>query len=368
MAATLAVLVAPGCTLGVTEDTVSGRIDDPATLDRLGIEEPGAVWRRTVAGIEVLGTEGRADSRELELIEGALREIPRSFIDGLGLRFIVRSSTVQDRDLHPATAAFARGPDVYLLDRTFTERRAGATRLGLARVLVHELAHIAQFDALAPEYIAAVLDGTLDITDTGAGSTLVADFADAIGWRNNSTQEFLPAWRLAGPASGTTEYGATGPEEDMAESLAMVAVGRPELISTDRVRWVEQWLGVRANAFGSGKPYAPAGSVEVFFRDAVYDETQVAALRAAHVEPTYFQLPAGQPVAERLARDVSGELRRRSLTGNLEPVDDPRLLRYAGLFNRTDGVRFWVELWDFREATGFASAPNTPMLSYVMLW
>ncbi len=42
--------------------------------------------------------------------------------------------------------------------------------------------------------------------------------------------------------------------------------------------------------------------------------------------------------------------------------------RYAGLFNRTDGVQFWVELWDFREGSGFSSAPNAPVLSYVMLW
>ena len=368
VAAALLAAIAGACTLGATDDTASGQIDDPETLDLLGVDEPEAVWRRTVLGVEVLGADGRADPGELALIDGALREIPRAFLDGIGLRFLVRTSTLQDATLHPATAAFARGPDVYLLDRTFSEPRAGATRLGLARVLAHEMAHIAQFDALAPEYIEAVLDGELDITDTGAGSTLVAEFAAAVGWRNDSTDPLRPAWRLTGDPGGTTEYGTTSPEEDMAESLAMIAVGRSELISADRVRWIEQWLGIRANDIGGGKPYAPAGSFEVFFRDPVYDEAEVAALRAAHAEAIYFQLPPDLPAAERLARDVSGELRRRGLVGQLQLVDDTRLPRYSGLFNRTDGVRYWVELWDFRQGAGFVSAPNAPVLSYVMLW
>jgi hypothetical protein len=364
----LLAVVSGACTLGVTDDTVSGNIDDPATLDRLGVSEPDAVWRRNVAGIEVLGTSGRADSAELELIGGAIQEVPRGFLDGIGLRYLVRTSSLDDVALHPATAAFARGPDIFLLDRTFAEPRAGATRLGLARVMVHEMAHIAQFDTLAPDYIAAVLDGTVDITDTGAGSTLVADFAAAVGWRNDSGDPFRPAWRLPGSAFGTTEYGTTSPEEDMAESLAMIAIGRSELISTSRVRWIEQWLGIRADNIGTGKPYAPAGSFEVFFRDPLYDEEEVAAQRAAHIEPIYFELAPDQPDPERLARNVSGELRRRSLVGQLQPTDDPRLPRYSGLFSRTDGVRFWVELWDFRESTGFRSAPDAPVLSYVMLW
>ena len=63
-AATLA-LVAAACTIGVTDTTVSGRIDDPATLDRLGVEEPEAVWRRTVGGIEVLGTGCLVDRNKI---------------------------------------------------------------------------------------------------------------------------------------------------------------------------------------------------------------------------------------------------------------------------------------------------------------
>ncbi len=362
-------LAAGACTLGVSEDTTSGRIDDPAVLDRLGVPEPeGVVWRRTVAGIEVLGTEGRADPIELELMDGAVREVPQRFRDSLGLRFLVRTNSPEGANLHPATAAYALGPDIFILDRTFAEPRAGASRLGLARVLVHEMAHIAQFDALDPDYIAAVLDGTVGITDTGAGSTLVADFAGAIGWRNSSTEAFRPVWTLSTPALGTTEYGTTSPEEDMAESLAMVAMGRSELISTSRVRWIEQWLGIRAADIGTGKPWAPAGSFEVFFRDPVYDEEQVAGRRAAHVEPLYFQLSPDQPEAERLARTISGELRRRGLVGQLAVAGDPRLPRYSGLFQRSDGVEFWVELWDFREGRGFRSAPAAPVLSYVMLW
>ncbi len=337
-------------------------------LERLDIPEPeGITWRRQAGPVELVGTTTRAVPGELELVAGALAEIHTAVFAKAPLRFLVRAPHLGTARLHPATAAFARGPDVYLLDRTFQEPTAGTTRLGLARVVLHELAHVAQFDTLDPAYVTAVLDGRLDITDTGSGSLLVAEYAEAVGWRNASSDPLRPQWSLPDP-SGTTPYGATSPEEDMAEALALVVSGRPEAISAHRARWVEQWLGVRLTTLVSGKPWAPAGSRQAFFREPLYDEALVAGRRARHVEPLYFELPPSSPPAEALAQQTGDTLRRRALNGTLTPVDDPRLARYSGEFTRADGVRFWVELWDFRGATGFRSAPEGPVLSYVMLW
>ena len=54
------------------------------------------------------------------------------------------------------------------------------------------------------------------------------------------------------------------------------------------------------------------------------------------------------------------------MSGVLSLTDDARLPHYTGLFTRRDGVNLWVELWDFREATGFQ--PTDPILTYVVLW
>ncbi len=356
-------LLLGGCSLGAGEPVASS-----GALAAVGVPEPeGIVWERRQGDVTLVGTTSRPVGDELALIAGALAEVPDQLLAKAPLRMLVRAPNIGGANLHPATAAFARGPDVYFVDRTFTEESAGTTRLGLARVLSHELAHVAQFDTLNPDYVAAVLDGRLEISDTGDGSLIVRDFAEAVGWRNSSSDPLRPAWSLPDP-SGTTPYGATSPDEDMAESVALVVSGLGELLSPARVRWVEEWLGAGASRLGAGKPWVPPGSRQSFFRDPVYDEAEVASRRPRRAEATYFELPVPVEATEALAQRVGSELRGRSLNGRLAAVDDPRLPRYAGEFTRSDGVRYWVELWDFRSATGFRSAPAGPILTYVMMW
>ena len=362
-------LVASACVVGGTETSPTADVADPGVLERLGIDGPGPiVWQRSGDGIEIVGTTPSADPAEMELLQAALGDIPDAIRDEIIVRFIVRTASADDANLHPATAAFTRGPDMYLIDRTFREEGAGSTRLGLSRVLIHEMAHVAQFEALSPDYVDRVLDGSITTTDTGNGSTLVRNFAEFVGWRDTGTDEFNPEWSLPDAPNGTTQYGATAPDEDMAEALAMVVLGRAALISAERVQWIESWLEVDARDFAGGNPWLPPGSTEVFFSEPLYDEAAVAQLRRPHAEASYWELADTMPPAGQLADRIGVELRGRSLTGNLEPVDDPRLARFSGRFIRADGVSFWVELWDFRDATGFRSAPDAPVLTYVMEW
>jgi hypothetical protein len=131
---------------------------------------------------------------------------------------------------------------------------------------------------------------------------------------------------------------------------------------------VEQWLGITATNLATGKPWAPVGSREVLSKDSLYDEAALngIAIRFDHVEPLYFSLPQGVAPNEQLAAEIQQRLLERRLSGVLSLTDDARLPRYAGLFTRTDGVSMWVELWDFRLATGFEKAD--PILTYVVLW
>lgn len=346
LAAVLALLTA-ACSVGATERPAEPTIVAPPPEN--------VVWQRTLAGVDVLGLTSAADPSEVARLEGALRELHPAVIDHAALRSIVRSNdpAATAESLGPAVA-FARGPDIFVLDNAFSS--AGITRLELARVIAHEMAHTAQF---ATADAAAITGPVVDLSELD----VTQEFADAVGWQGGGG-----AWSLT-DTSGTTAYGVLSPSEDLAESLAMVALGRANLISDDRVEWIERWAGINAETLAIGKPWWPAGATAFTTPDPLFDVETVAALDADHVEPLQLELPPDAPPAPDLAAEVTATLHARGLTGGLERIPDERLERHGGLFMRADGVRFWVEIWEFRGAQGFTGqVPEGPVLTYVMAW
>ncbi len=356
------VLAALACDAGGagTGPVATSAMDPEAVRAELAPPVSGVVWKRTIGDVEIVGVTDRADAAEVELIAAAVGELPTELVEAGEMRALVRAVEA-DAEAEPVTLAVARGPDIYLLDLTFASSPP-PTRLAMAGVLAHELTHTAQFADIRPDYLAGLEGRDLATLDVTAASELVQDFARAAGWRSDDG-----TWSLPDP-SGTTPYGATSPAEDMAESVAVLALGRPWLISPERIAWVEDWLGVAASDLAAGKPWAPPGSVELASRQPLYDEDKVGAIDAAHVEPLYWALPAGSTPAADLAAEAGAQLRQRGLTGTLEPVADDRLPRFGGRFVRSDGVSYWVELWDFRSADIAGDIPEQPVLTYVMLW
>lgn len=344
-------------------------LSDPDLLTRLG--SPPFVdiaWKRSIEGITLLGADGSADPAELELIEGALEEASEKLVKTAEPRNLIRIDSVGGEETVGNAVAFTKGPDIYLVDKTFSPKGESTTRMELTRALLHELAHVAQYRSLDDEYVEAALQGKVDQVDPAAGSSLVRSFASAIGWVDQSSDALEAAWFLPSSIKAASDYGRTGAGEDMAEAVSMVAIGRANWIPATHTRWVEQWLGVTATNLATGKPWAPIGSREVLSKDSLYDEAALngIAIRFDHVEPLYFSLPQGVAPNEQLAAEIQQRLLERRLSGVLSLTDDARLPRYAGLFTRTDGVSMWVELWDFRLATGFEKAD--PILTYVVLW
>jgi len=228
------------------------------------------------------------------------------------------------------------------------------------------MAHVVQFMTLDPAYIEAVLDGRLERVDPADGSELVRDFAAATGWTDTASDSLHAAWHLDGPAA--TAYGATGPAEDMAESIAMVAIGRANWIPDNHTRWVENWLRVSAADLAQGKPWIPAGSTEVVSGQDLYDVDALLAITPgiAHRGAHYFELPIDTEDPLVFEPRLENVLVQRGLSGSFSRSDQQDVPHYEGMFTRSDGVRFWVELWDFRD-TGPAN-PNVPLLAYVELW
>jgi hypothetical protein len=347
-------------------------LTDPDVQRQLGVPPPEDVdWRRTLEGITVVGRDTPPGPAELNLITGALQEVPPPLEAAVTPRTVVRVPAVEEASrIHPGAAAYTIGPDVYLLDRTFQISPGSSTRFDLARAYLHELAHVAQFLSLRPDYVRAALEGEVGQVSPVAGSELVADFAGATGWVDRAADDLRPDWQLSEGVPASTDYGRTGPDEDMAEAVALAALGRAEWLPGDRAAWVEGWLGATAEQLAAGKPWAPTGSQEVLSHQPLFDEQRVGELSSqyAHAEPLYFALPADVPAGQELPASITARLGRRSLHGTLERHSDDRLPRFAGLFTRSDGLAYWVELWEFREGTGFSERPDHPVLTYVVLW
>ena len=338
-------------------------------------------WQRSITGADgvglaVVGSGTVPDAAELDLIAATVADIPSALWNQTDLRTIVRTVRAPgQRAPHAQPIAYALGPDVYLLDEALSLSDGGSTRYELARALVHELVHVAQFTTMSDEYVAAALDGRIDTVDPTLGSELVADFAASTGWtRANPAAEapFGPGagWELALDVTASSEYGRTNPAEDMAEATTLVLMGRDDLVPADRVAWVETWLGESIDRLAAGRPWVPQGSAEVLSNDPLYDQDAVAALSGdrSHVEPSYFELPTDLGDAGTIAATVTEHLLGRGVVGTMEPIDDPRVPRLGGRFTGQHGIVWWVELWDFRLRADGTSGPSAPVLVYVAVW
>ncbi len=320
------------------------------------IPEPDRVdWRRTVAGIEVAGVDTRPDPHELMMLERALRQLPAALVDVAAPRRIYR---VPDGSAERDEAAYTIGPDVYLIDASFPPADDGYVTFDLVRLLAHELAHVAQYRALDG---ADLSDLPTDGTDPLGATPFVVDFAEAAGWRRTSSG----GWALDDPAR-TTPYGSTSPQEDMAETVASTVAGSGPAVSPERTEWVVRWLGVSADRLATPRPWAPPDAERFRAREALYDTEAVAALVPGDVEILTFGWPADGPGD--VATEIERHLARRDVRGSFAPVADPRVARQGGTFTAPAGLRYRIELWDFRDAPGYVDPPDRLVVTYVVLW
>lgn len=333
-------------------------LGDDEQLAALGAPRPeGARWLRPIEGTELVGTTESVDPTELRLLDEAMRLIPPEL--GPLPRLIVRTPTSPPVPGRTDPSGVAVGPDIYFFDSTFERDGLPIGPLGLSRILSHEIVHIAQFETLDPVHVGEVLErgGRVDLTR----STLLAEFAAETGW---SVDEEV--W-VAPPAT-VTEYGGTNPIEDMAEAVSLVVTGLGDLVPEGQRAWVEAWLGAPADTLAAGMPWAPEGGKEVLSASPLYDEDAVAAIEGELREYVVYALPVGSGDGSAIATEAQQRLRARGMVGTLGEVDDERIARWSGRFDRDDGVVVWTELWDFRDAPGFTEGPEGPVLSYVLIW
>ena len=258
-----AALAACSTTALDSETTATADVDlsNPELLERLGVPNPTITWQRRIERLTYVGSGTPPSEAEVLLVATVVDDIPTALLEKLEVRYIVRADDSSlSRPDHPSAVAYAVGPDVYLRDRVFALSEGGSTRYDIARAIVHELVHVAQYQTMANAYVEAALAGEISRVDPVAGSTLVANFAEATGWSNQSSGELHPTWVLDPGSGAASAYGATGPGEDMAETVALVLVGQSATLPTDRVRWVEERRPTRWRWVSLGYHRAPLRS------------------------------------------------------------------------------------------------------------
>jgi hypothetical protein len=341
-------------------------LNDPATQAALGSPPPdGVVWERSVGDLTVLGLTAAADPGEMTLLTTALTDIPAPLLAHGTPRFLVRIADIAGAETLTSAVTLTLGPDIYLLDRTFTGRDRPISRLDLTYALAHELAHVAQWFALDDDYVRGAIAGRISNIQLDAGSSVVRDFATAVDWIDESQDADQPDWQpTGGPAP--TAYAGTNPIEDLAETVALMTVGRSNWVDQTRLDWITNWLGASVEDLSVGMPWVPSGSEEVLPSNPLFDESLAADLAvstgAEHIEPASFVLPpTDRPT---LVDEIQQQLTERGLEGTLGSVTTDGLPRYRGTFIRDKGVVFLVELWDLARADGGEDA----VLTYVAIW
>lgn len=342
---------------------------DPDVLSSIGASAVSDVrWSRQVGRFELLGTTPAADPNEIAVLAAGITELPDTWS-------VEPAQLLRVTALGPAAEGFeaaaeAVGPNIRLGDTTFETQDRPTQRFELARVMAHELVHVDQYDALSADYLDRLLAGELAEIRLWEGSTLILDFADETGWVNSAEVGALPDWQLPGSTQASTPYGRTNPAEDMAETVALAVMGQGNRLDRARQRWVEDYLGTSLAELSDGKPFVPLGATDVEGPEPLYDQpaAQLAATPFGHEEPMYFRLEENSPALDILALEIQDELSRRELDGALIGDDSLAVPRFVGLFTRDDGVRFWVEVIDFRDAPQLVSGPPVPLLTYVVFW
>ncbi len=341
-------------------------LNDPATQAALGSPPPdGVVWERSVGGLTVLGRTPAADPGEMTLLTAALSDVPAPLLAYGPPRFLVRVADIAGAETLTSAVTLTFGPDVYLLDRTFTGRDRPISRLDLTYALAHELAHVAQWFALDDDYVRRAIAGRIQNVQLAPASSVVRDYAAAIGWVDESSDPDQPDWRPTGEPAPTA-YAGANPVEDLAETVALVTVGRSNWVDQTRLDWVTNWLGVSVEDLSAGMPWIPAGSEEVLPSNPLFDESLAADLAvstgAEHIEPASFVLPPTD--GPRLVDEIQQQLGERGLEGTFGSVTADGFPSYRGSFNRADGVVFLVELWDLTRA----DEGEDMVLTYVAIW
>lgn len=188
---------------------------------------------------------------QINILEAIIDRAPSRLVENGPIVFVI--STREDLSMGYALGvAHASGPYIFIDEDTFDLGGSWYDNSidQIYNSIYHELMHVAQFKELYKDISPEELMVDVGASDLWTSMTLRTElfdsFAEITGWEKVE-YDYTDHIRYTikdRKAEKTTAYGRGKIEEDMADTVAGVYIGKGNLFSDERVKWAEEFLGL----------------------------------------------------------------------------------------------------------------------------
>lgn len=268
--------------------------------------------------------------------------------------------------------AFASGDIILFNNKSFNPKTlsgflSDTSVDSVLQIFLHELTHVSQYHSIDDAFLAKAQSEDIDESKLIERSPLVSDFALSTGWNLEGKAPFL-LWKLKSDQQSqkTTSYAkSSGPQEDMADSVANFIIGKDNELSDQRLQWVKNWLNQDYQEISQNylPVYPGYKKVNYLIDKSPVDENTLNEFKQkySYVEELNFATESAGLVHE-LARKLDNDLNNRRWQGILQKENDSKNVVYYKGFYTGKYRDLDVMFKSYDEATGYAVKPNGTQL------
>jgi len=253
-------------------------------------------------------------------------------------------------------------------------------------IFFHEYTHTMQYWYVHEKYIK---EKKVSTSELSVQSTLVFDFARYVGWTQDihsmgnhvetNEGETLKFWKFYSTdwalpeerkKEATSDYAATYPTEDEAESFGFFIAGQPQMLSEKRKEYVSTFLGENPEKFIAGViPQFPK-SERLQFNDENFTKEQRGKLeKSGKKQVDRMQWAVGKSVSfNPVFSFYNGELPKREFSVDepfISTVLDHKEVYAYGIYSY-ENKKYLYSILDFTGAVGYSYKPESPIVTVLV--
>lgn len=307
---------------------------------------------------------------QILILEAIIDRAPSRLLEDGPIVFVI--STREDLSMGYALGvAHASGPYIFLDQDTFDLGGSWYDNSidQIYNAIYHELVHVAQFKEIykdsSPEELLSQTEAIDAWTSQALRTELMSSFADITGWEKKEYDySDIIMFTLADrDAEVTTTYGKGDINEDMADTVAGVYMGKGNLFSDNRVSWAEDFLGESYEEMIIGSlPYmselavTKISSLPSQFSDEVEESSQAGDM---YTDVLFFSSAKNESlnISDVLEYyEEQFEMRKWTKITNSKEDFDNNIARYAYEYSSGD-TKLTIEFISYANAEGYIVRP-----------
>lgn len=325
-------------------------------------------------GIKLIhGESSFYDSTQSALIKRFIDQTPKKLLNPGPVAVITYNSGEIELGKISTTlinaVAFASGPYIFFNNKSFSQSTIGGINndKSVDRVFFtfeHELVHIAQFnqiiDKLNKVTINEYAKKSQNWSDISVTSDIFSEFAKISGWEEDSRFPSSHIFKLSDATNAkTTDYGKSGIQEDMAESVAGIILTQDKLFSSERKSWVLAFLNENYEDLKKGKFPLSDLYDPVVPKNIKYDEVKAKEFSSHYtlIDTQAFYTKSKDKI-DLIEDYVNKELNSRSWSGVMgKNTDKHNVVTYQGEY-KGNNRDIYIEVKSYDNATGYSIKPD----------